>query len=371
LSTYYKAQRKNDAHMPSTGRTTLRLLESLIRLAKAHARLMAQQEATVRDAVMAIMLVEMSMNTFNALGQESVVNYDFPVHPEAEFSEMQKRVLKDLKLEHFLDDDSNDNDNGGGSGGGGGGNGSPVASSDRWNNQNSSMMPPPNPVVGIARPTRSYHPETATSQQRSATSWAQPGIVTNTNDNITGNDDDDDDDDDDEGGVLLFGGYDSGGEEHAVGTRRVTAAQEPAASQQRRIGANSTATRATPTTLQPGRPTSARPSQGGSNEIVLDTTEERATATRQAMPRRWNNQTEDEQEMRPPANNARDALGGGAKTTNGVAGVLGACERPMSTQFSTAQRKRDARAGRLDKLFAMESDDDDDGEEEEFDIWAA
>ena len=48
------------------------MLESLIRLAQAHARLCFQHEVTVTDAVVAVQTVEMSMMTSSLLQLDSV-----------------------------------------------------------------------------------------------------------------------------------------------------------------------------------------------------------------------------------------------------------------------------------------------------------
>ncbi|RYG42921.1 hypothetical protein EON68_01185 [archaeon] len=76
LMRYYELQRRTDSR--SAARTTLRLLESLVRLAQAHARLMWRTEAGVQDAVMAVVLVETSMHTSAMLGVSSVLHSQCP-----------------------------------------------------------------------------------------------------------------------------------------------------------------------------------------------------------------------------------------------------------------------------------------------------
>ncbi|KAM7263036.1 hypothetical protein ACFE04_000719 [Oxalis oulophora] len=61
ISSYYQLQRRSATH--NAARTTVRMLESLIRLAQAHARLMFRNEVTRLDAVTAILCIESSMTT--------------------------------------------------------------------------------------------------------------------------------------------------------------------------------------------------------------------------------------------------------------------------------------------------------------------
>ncbi|XP_020082433.1 probable DNA helicase MCM9 [Ananas comosus] len=61
ISSYYQLQRRSANH--NVARTTVRMLESLIRLAQAHARLMFRDIVTQLDAIAAILCIESSMTT--------------------------------------------------------------------------------------------------------------------------------------------------------------------------------------------------------------------------------------------------------------------------------------------------------------------
>ena len=65
---YYRRARAGVSDGRDHGRTTVRLLESLVRLAQAHARLCARDVAGEADAVWAVLLVESSVGVSGRVG---------------------------------------------------------------------------------------------------------------------------------------------------------------------------------------------------------------------------------------------------------------------------------------------------------------
>lgn len=100
LSRYYHCQRQAD--LRNAARTTIRLLESLIRLAQAHARLMFREFVTVQDAIVAVTCVECSMQNSALLGSMNALHTRFPDDPQEEYSRQAKLVLKRLNLEDMI-----------------------------------------------------------------------------------------------------------------------------------------------------------------------------------------------------------------------------------------------------------------------------
>ncbi|EDO42446.1 predicted protein [Nematostella vectensis] len=101
LRQYYQCQRQADTR--NAARTTLRLLESLIRLAQAHARLMYREHVTVQDAVVAVTCVECSMQNTALLGCMNALHTRFPDDPEQEYKQQAKLILKRLGLTDLMD----------------------------------------------------------------------------------------------------------------------------------------------------------------------------------------------------------------------------------------------------------------------------
>lgn len=104
LMAYYRLQRSTDQR--SAARTTLRLLESLIRLSQAHARLMSREEVSVLDAIQVILLMECSMANS---GSSLISGDDFtsgltlqaspPEDPDAVYRKQERVILRNLGLE--------------------------------------------------------------------------------------------------------------------------------------------------------------------------------------------------------------------------------------------------------------------------------
>ena len=100
LISYYKQQRNLDSR--NQARTTIRLLESMVRLTEAHARLMFRKEAIVLDAIFTIVLVECSMLCSAISGVPSALHSFFPDDPDSWYEEQEVRILRNLNLEYLI-----------------------------------------------------------------------------------------------------------------------------------------------------------------------------------------------------------------------------------------------------------------------------
>ncbi|KAJ3700184.1 hypothetical protein LUZ61_003889 [Rhynchospora tenuis] len=96
ISSYYQLQRRSAAN--NAARTTVRMLESLIRLAQAHARLMFRNEVTKLDAISAILCVESSM-TNSAIVDNigNALHSNFADNPDQEYAKQEKLILEKLR----------------------------------------------------------------------------------------------------------------------------------------------------------------------------------------------------------------------------------------------------------------------------------
>lgn len=100
LTRYYSKQRVTDNIDKS--RTTIRMLEALIRLAEAHAKIMFRSEVLLIDAIMAVYAMEASMSaSASILKSPPSVQSLFQADPDLFFEDIQGQILIALGLEHL------------------------------------------------------------------------------------------------------------------------------------------------------------------------------------------------------------------------------------------------------------------------------
>ncbi|WIA33182.1 hypothetical protein OEZ86_006329 [Tetradesmus obliquus] len=118
LLAYYQSQRR--AEQRSQARTTIRMLESLVRVSQAHARLCARSAVTLQDAVMAVLVLDSSMCGSSLLGWSNALHTHFPEDPDAEYEQLERLVLAGLGLQEMMSAAAGGDDGGCGDDVGGG-----------------------------------------------------------------------------------------------------------------------------------------------------------------------------------------------------------------------------------------------------------
>ncbi|XP_051031469.1 DNA helicase MCM9 [Phodopus roborovskii] len=103
LLRYYQMQRQSDSR--NAARTTIRLLESLVRLAEAHARLMFRNTVTLEDAITVVSVMESSMQGGALLGGVNVLHTSFPESPRAQYRRQCELILEKLELQSLLSEE--------------------------------------------------------------------------------------------------------------------------------------------------------------------------------------------------------------------------------------------------------------------------
>ncbi|XP_078398313.1 DNA helicase MCM9 isoform X1 [Cetorhinus maximus] len=100
LVKYYQVQRQSGFR--NAARTTIRMLESLVRLAEAHARLMFRDTVTVEDAITVISVMESSMQGGALLGGVNALHTSFPENPKEQYKMQCELLLERLGLNDIL-----------------------------------------------------------------------------------------------------------------------------------------------------------------------------------------------------------------------------------------------------------------------------
>ncbi|KAG1663298.1 DNA helicase MCM9 [Nymphon striatum] len=101
LCRYYQLQRQETKKQ--SGRVTIRLLESLIRLAQAHARLMFRSHVSVQDAIVVVSLMDSSIDGSGLLESNNALHTLFPSDPQMVYRVHLKIILNKLKLEDIIE----------------------------------------------------------------------------------------------------------------------------------------------------------------------------------------------------------------------------------------------------------------------------
>ncbi|XP_055005391.1 DNA helicase MCM9 isoform X1 [Boleophthalmus pectinirostris] len=99
LTSYYQLQRQSQGR---NARTTIRMLESLSRLAEAHAKLMYRETVTIEDAIMAVSVMECSMQGGALLGSMNALLTSFPDDPVEQYKTQCELLLEGLHLPQLL-----------------------------------------------------------------------------------------------------------------------------------------------------------------------------------------------------------------------------------------------------------------------------
>ncbi|XP_022123387.2 DNA helicase MCM9 [Pieris rapae] len=99
LQHYYMSQRKSAYRDPS--RTTVRMLDSLVRLSQAHCRLMYRTTILPVDAIVAVSLVDLSMQDCTLSDTANALHSTFQKYPDYEYLHMAKKLLAQLNLDEI------------------------------------------------------------------------------------------------------------------------------------------------------------------------------------------------------------------------------------------------------------------------------
>lgn len=100
LTGYYHLQRNAVAR--SAARTTVRMLESLVRIAQAHAKLMARNVVTQQDAVIAVSIAEAASQVLSS-GLSFDIGAELSDDPDVAYLEQSQHLLQAIDHMHSND----------------------------------------------------------------------------------------------------------------------------------------------------------------------------------------------------------------------------------------------------------------------------